>query len=586
VVGALRERGLWPEGRAIMDERIVATYDYIDEHGTLLFQVVRFEPKGFRQRRPDGASGWIWNLDGVRRIPYRLREILAAKDRGERIFVVEGERDTDRLASVGVAATTNPGGAGKWREEYARHFTGARVVVVPDNDQPGDAHAQQVARFLHGVATDARILKLPGLPPHGDVSDWMAVGHTVEELRTLADQARPWLPPSQEGLPEAGYIGIAADFAGLYADCTEAPRPFLYFTFLTYLGSLIAHRVTLHSELRPSPRLYTVCLGPSADGRKSSALDHTDRFVRETIAHFGDHVHYGLGSAEGLARRFEREPAQPPRPLLVHLDELRVLVDKARPEGSIILPMLATLFERNMFDNTTKTHKISVRDAHLSMVAACTAETYAAIWTPAFLDIGFTNRLWLVTGRPERRVALPEPIPVDLRRAVATDLGDLLSRIDHAAGSGQLALRLDEDAAQAWQAWYEAMPRTIHSRRLDTYGWRLMILLSLSRGDLETVRLDTVHRVCVLLDHQYALRQEYDPIDAESNIARLEELIRRTLRAKGPLGKRDIRRFTNADRYGTWMFTTALDNVARAGDARFDRATRRFALTPEVHADA
>jgi hypothetical protein len=344
--------------------------------------------------------------------------------------------------------------------------------------------------------------------------------------------------------------------------------------------------VTLHSELRPSPRLYTVCLGPSADGRKSSALDHVDRFFRDGIAHLGDHVHYGLGSAEGLARRFERDPTAPIRPLLLHLDELRVLVDKARPEGSIILPMLATLFERTVFDNTTKTHIISVRDAHLSLVAASTSETYAAIWTPAFLDIGFTNRLWLVTGGSERRIALPQPVPDRLRQAIATDLGDLLARVDHAAGAGHLALRLDENAAQVWQAWYEAMPRTIHSRRLDTYGWRLMILLSLGRGDLETVSADTVHRVCALLDHQLALRQEFDPVDAETNIAKLEELIRRSLRAKGPLTKRDLRRWAKGDRYGIWSFNTALDNVQRAGDVRLDRATRRFMLSAEVAADA
>jgi len=290
----------------------------------------------------------------------------------------------------------------------------------------------------------------PPLPPAAIAKCVTSIAR--REAQKSAAHARPLRPTSCEDLPEDGYLGIAADFAALYATHTEAPRAFLYFAFLTYLGSLVAHRVTLHAEVQPSPRLYTVCLGPSADGRKSSALEHTDRFFRETIAHFGESIHYGLGSAEGLARHFEREPGQPPRPLLVHLDELRVLVDKARPEGSIILPMLATLFERTVFDNTTRTHTIHVRDAYLSLIAACTAETYTAIWTSAFLDIGFTNRLWLVVGAPEQRVALPASVPAHLRRAVAADLGALLARIDRAAGSGQLALRVDEDAAQAWQA--------------------------------------------------------------------------------------------------------------------------------------
>jgi len=337
-------------------------------------------------------------------------------------------------------------------------------------------------------------------------------------------------------IPEEGYIGLAADFADLYSEYTESPRPFLYFTFLAYLGGLVADRVTLHSEMRPSPRLFVVNLGASADARKSSSIDHVDRFFRDTIEGFGDYVHYGLGSAEGLARRLGRDPeTNKVRPLIVHLDEVRVLTDKARLEGSILLPMLASLFEKTVFDNTTKTHTISVRDGYISLVAASTIETYAAMWSSAFLDIGFTNRIWLVTGGSDRRIARPDPVPEGRRRAITGVLGDLLAKIDHAADGGCLVLRLDEDADQLWDAWYQAVPRTIHSRRLDTYGWRLMILLSLSRGDLEIVSADTVRRVCTLLDHQLALRQQYDPVDAESTVARLEERIRRELRARGPL---------------------------------------------------
>jgi hypothetical protein len=514
-----------------------------------------------------------------------LPEVLAAVDRGDRVYVVEGEKDVERLASAGLATTTNSGGAGKWRAEYGQHFKGAKVAILPDNDDPGRHHAEQVARSLHGVAAEVKVVALPGLPPKGDVSDWLAAGRTVDELQRLTDGARPWRPASEIGLPEEGYVGIAAGFADLYATHTESPRSFLYFDFLTYLGALISPRVTLHSELRPQPRLYTVNLGASSDTRKSTSLDHTDRFFRDAIQDFGEYVHYGLGSGEALGRRLGRDDRGNIKSLLAHLDELRLLTDKARAEGSIILPMLATLFERNVFDNSSLTHTICVRDGYLSLVAASTVETYAAIWTPAFLNIGFTNRLWLVVGEPEGRHALPVPVPVDLRQALIRDLGDLLARIDHAAESEPLALRLNGDAMQAWETWYTAMPRTIHSRRLDTYGMRLMILLSLSRGDLDTVSADTVRRVCTLLDHQLALRQEFDPIDAETTVARIEEAIRRALRAKGSLTKRDLRRLTHADRAGLWTFTQALDNLLRAKDVRYDKATRRYVLTEETSTD-
>jgi hypothetical protein len=500
------------------------------------------------------------------------------------VYIVEGEKDVDRLVSAGLAATTNPGGAGKWRPEFAAYFTGARVVILPDNDGPGRRHAEQIARTLHGIAVEVKIIALPSLPPKGDLSDWLAAGRTLDELQRLVDDARPWRAASQVGIPDEGYVGIAADFADLYATHTEAPRAFLYMDFLTYLGALISPRVTLESELHPQPRLYVANLGASGDTRKSTSLDHTDHFFRNAVKDFGEYVHYGLGSGEALGRRLGRDDRGNIKSLLLHLDELRLLTDKARAEGNIILPMLATLFERNVFDNSSLTHTISVRDGHLSLVAASTTETYASIWTPAFLNIGFTNRLWLVVGEPESRHALPAPVPDALRQALVRDLGDLLARIDHAAGTRQLVLRLDDDAMQAWEVWYAAMPRTIHSRRLDTYGMRLMILLSLSRGDLNSVSADTVRRVCALLDHQLALRQEYDPIDAETTMARMEEQIRRALRAKGPLTNRDLRRFTNAGRVGLWIFEQAKANLRDAKDIKF--AAKRWMLMQEVSADA
>ncbi|MGQ7793755.1 phage/plasmid primase, P4 family [Faunimonas sp. B44] len=150
---------------------IVATYDYRDERGTTLFQAVRFEPKGFAQRRPDGRGGWLWGVQGVRLVPYRLPDMLAAVP--DTVFIVEGEKDADRLAAAGFVATTNPMGAGKWRAEYAAHFAGRDCYILPDNDEPGRKRAEQVAASLLPVAATVRIVELPGLRPKGDVSDWL-----------------------------------------------------------------------------------------------------------------------------------------------------------------------------------------------------------------------------------------------------------------------------------------------------------------------------------------------------------------------------------------------------------------------------
>ena len=171
--------------------RVVATYDYPDEVGDLLMQEVKYEPKDFSQRRPDGRGGWIWNLKGVRLVPYRLPELIAA-DPGERVYIPEGPKDVDRLVGGGLVATTNPMGAKKWRPEYDEPFRDRHVVILADNDEDGRTHAQLVARSLFGLAVSIKVLEFPDLPEHGDVSDWLDAGGTPEELVALAEAAPAW----------------------------------------------------------------------------------------------------------------------------------------------------------------------------------------------------------------------------------------------------------------------------------------------------------------------------------------------------------------------------------------------------------
>ena len=148
VLAELRRRGLLPEPGG--GKSITATYDYVDEDGRLLFQVCRLVPKNFLQRRPDGTGGWIWRTEGVRKVLYRLPDLVAAAKGANgapwRVYICEGEKDVDRMREQwGVVATTNPGGAGKWRRDYARYFSGADVVILPDNDDAGGNHVQTVA---------------------------------------------------------------------------------------------------------------------------------------------------------------------------------------------------------------------------------------------------------------------------------------------------------------------------------------------------------------------------------------------------------------------------------------------------------
>ncbi len=169
--------------------RVTATYPYTDEDGKLIFRVERLEPKSFRQSRPDGRDGWVYNLEGVRRVPYRARELVRALANGLTVAIVEGEKDADRVADLGLAATTFAGGTSGWREDYGEWFVDANVVVIPDNDPPGAKYAATIAQSLAGMARSVRILELPDLPPKGDVSDWIDAGGTGAKLERLFAEA-------------------------------------------------------------------------------------------------------------------------------------------------------------------------------------------------------------------------------------------------------------------------------------------------------------------------------------------------------------------------------------------------------------
>jgi hypothetical protein len=177
---------------------LVAAYDYTDESGTVLYQNCRYRlkdgGKDFRQRRPT-PSGWLYNVGNTRRVPYRLPAVLEAVAMERAVYLVEGEKDADRLAGLGLAATTS-GSASSWKPELVPCFTGADVVIVQDLDKAGDAYRDTVGASLAGVAKRVRVVWLPveWRETHGlDVSDWLdSYGGTLAELERLAEVAPAW----------------------------------------------------------------------------------------------------------------------------------------------------------------------------------------------------------------------------------------------------------------------------------------------------------------------------------------------------------------------------------------------------------
>ena len=207
-MGSTRSGGSGCGSPSAATRRVVNVYSYRDLAGAELFQVVRTDPKGFFQRRPDGHGGYVNGVANVEKVLYRLPEVRAGIESGSTIYVVEGEKDVENVTSLGLVATTSPGGAGKWRASFSEALRGAEVVILPDNDELGRRHAADVARDLQGKAGEVRILTLPGLPEKGDVSDWIVAGGTKEQLMALASSAPEADPSPSEPTAESGQTGI------------------------------------------------------------------------------------------------------------------------------------------------------------------------------------------------------------------------------------------------------------------------------------------------------------------------------------------------------------------------------------------
>jgi hypothetical protein len=348
--------------------------------------------------------------------------------------------------------------------------------------------------------------------------------------------------------------GLAGDFASVYSNCLEGAQEFFYLSCLTCMGSLFSNKVTLKSELHTEPRLYTLLIGQSAYARKSTILSKTSDFFKDVIYDY--RTYWGAGSAEGLCKIIEEN-----EPLLILFDEFKTFISKCKIENSVLLPMMTSLFEKNLYQNATKKTSINLQNVHLSILGASTISTYERMWTPNFMEIGFLNRVFIVPGDSERKHSIPKEIGYNEKKILKDRLIEILSFVEQARGDcTKLFLPIDENAAALFHEWYMALPRTEYSKRLETNAVRFMILLALN---VQKTRVDVeiMESVINLMDWQYKVRRAYDPIDAENCMARMEQSIRNNLVRKGCLKDRELKQKVHAYRSGLWIYNTAIKNL-------------------------
>jgi putative DNA primase/helicase len=189
-----------------------AVYPYVDRKGRLSYEKLRFPGKRFKVRRPDGKGGHIWNLDGIQLLLYNLPAVLKARA----VFITEGEKDADRLSALfnermsaekrhRFAATTNSGGAAQWNAADGKLLEGKRVYVLEDNDDAGRERSEIVPPSVYPWAKKVKVLRLPGLRPKGDVSDWL-LKHTASEFFAVLNKTEKWHPEAENAARQEGVV--------------------------------------------------------------------------------------------------------------------------------------------------------------------------------------------------------------------------------------------------------------------------------------------------------------------------------------------------------------------------------------------
>jgi len=578
----------------------VAAYDYRDERGVVLYQNVRYQPKRFRQRRPDGT----WKIGDVRRVPYRLPELLAA-DSTATVFVCEGEKDCDRLRSLGLVATSAPvpgsGGRG-WTVRTAEALRGRHVVVLVDNDDAGRTGAENAARVLHGIAATVRTLELPGLPPGGDVSDWLDHGGTVEELLSLASAAPLWgaaerpasepltvgqgssanLPDWPEAPEDCVYSGLAGQVVEAIRPHTEADPVAVLIVFLAMFGNLIGRTPhVLVGETHHPARICPVLVGPTAKGRKGEAQAQVDALLgpldpdwttkcrgsglasgEGVIYHVRDEVWKKVQDKNGgTTDELVDEGVKDKRLVVVEAEfgrTLRVM----HGERNTLSAVIRDAWDGRQLRNMTRNSPLRATEAHITIVGHITLDEFRAEVASVDLANGFLNRLLPVCVRRAQHLARPTRMPKDVREA-------LWKAIGRAAGLAkqQGEVPLSRVAEGVWDDLYpeltEERPGMLGAMtaRAEPYVLRLALINALldCAPEIQPAHLGAA----VALWRYVESSVEYVFGDATGNPT--ADAILAALRRRGPLPQSVIYRDVLGGQVGAKRITAALEMLTRLG---------------------
>jgi 5S rRNA maturation endonuclease (ribonuclease M5) len=434
--------------------RIATTYPYFNHRGEFLYEVVRFEPKSFAQRRRGAEGEWVWNLTGVERVLYRYPQLVNAKKDRE-VWIVEGEKDVETLEAQGLLATCNSGGAGKWRDQYAHTLRDRDVIIVPDQDVPGFQHAAEIAASLVKQKARVRIARLEPIDNKQakDVTEYLSNGGTIEQLRASLTDANVTLHPTPSSKPggapviempkrtvldgkapepkddwpapidPAAFHGLAGKIVASLDPYTEADPIAILVQLLTVFGNLLGRTAHFKAESDEHyGNLFTVLVGDSAKGRKGTSFSRVRNLAIHADPKWAErNISSGLASGEGLLWHIRDASTEKPttrtgetivdegvkdKRLMVVEPEFARVLQVCEREANTLSAVLRQAWDTGNLSVLTKKLATKVTGGHMSIIGHITRDELKRLLSSTAAANGFANRfLWVAVRRSKM---LPE----------------------------------------------------------------------------------------------------------------------------------------------------------------------------------
>ncbi|MCF7889733.1 DUF3987 domain-containing protein [Candidatus Bipolaricaulota bacterium] len=568
---------------------IVETYDYKNENGERLFQVCRKSNKDFRLRRKVGRD-WKWSLKNdngyaVQPVLYYLPEVLEARDNGDRIYVVEGEKDADNLREHNFVATCNPMGADSWKDLHTAQLEGAKVIIIPDADKEGLEHAIEVANELSSVAASLKLIKPEKLgftvkEDHGkDISDWLEAGHTAQELNDIVDETDTWSRhdgdrliaemkdrggrkaelielvedvkmDDLEGVPtfpiEAADLGVIGEYVNWLKENSEEPPSFSFAAFRNLLGLAVGRELTVeYGGTNHSPIFFDVLIGKSSLSRKSNTINTAHDIIDHSLHTDQEKENFktinGIGSAEGLLEAVEsteQHVSGDHAKAVLLLDEFSSITDKIQQSATQnIQSQIIELWDlKPKIEHITRQNSISIEKPTTSVLAGTTVENIKGEVNERVKRGGFFNRFcWWCTKGAEP-VPFRDPMPEKLKNKLKRKTRALIER---ARGREKQVWRevLTDEAENLWRDYYTNFRKRVSQNhrsfavaRQPEMTVRHALLFSLFHGETIITEDDLLRAIEVakyLKNSAHFVLSRFDRKELSSCMRRVLNLLRK-----------------------------------------------------------